>query len=77
MEYSPEQTLAAHSDAQAILVLADSSAEWQAAQADALWQQLPAVQSGTVVRADKMVNEGAQITAMHLLDLLEELYQKV
>jgi len=76
MEYSPEQTLAAHSDAEAILVLADSSAEWQAAQSDALWQQLPAVQSGTVVRGDKMVNEGAQITAMHLLDLIEELYQK-
>ena len=77
MEYGAEQTLAAHGDAQAILALADTSDEWQSAQSDALWQQLPAVQSGTVVRSDKMVNEGAQITAMHLLDLIEQLYQKV
>lgn len=76
-EYGAEQTLAAHGDAEAILALADTSGEWQAAQADALWQQLPAVQSGAVVRSDKMVNEGAQITAMHLLDLIEQLYQKV
>ena len=77
MEFGAEQTLAAHGDAQAILALADTSGEWESAQADALWQQLPAVQSGTVVRSDKMVNEGAQITAMHLLDLIEQLYQKV
>jgi iron complex transport system substrate-binding protein len=76
MEYGAEQTVVAHSDAEAILALADTAAEWDAAQADALWLQLPAVQAGTVVRGDKMVNEGAQITAMHLLDLLEELYQK-
>jgi len=77
MEYGAEQTLAAHGDAEAILALADTSGEWESAQADALWQQLPAVQSDTVVRSDKMVNEGAQITAMHLLDLIEQLYQKV
>jgi iron complex transport system substrate-binding protein len=77
VEYGAEQTLAAHGDAEAILALADTSGEWGSAQSDALWQQLPAVQSGTVVRSDKMVNEGAQITAMHLLDLIEQLYQKV
>jgi iron complex transport system substrate-binding protein len=77
VEFSPEQTLDAFSDADAILALVNSSESWEATQNDALWQQLPAVQAGNVVRSDKMTHEGAQITAMHVLDLIEQLYQTV
>lgn len=72
--YSPEQTLQAYDDAAAVLVVADTVDEWAAAQDDPLFNQLPAVEAGAVVRTDKMTHEGGPLTAMHVLDLLEELY---
>ena len=77
VDFSPEQTFEALADADAILALVNSSESWKATQSDELWQQLPAVQAGSVVRTDKMTHEGAQITAMHVLDLIEQLYQTV
>ena len=77
LEFSPEQTLAAHSDAGAILVAVETAADWAALQADPLWAELPAVKAGNVVRTDKMTHEGGPITAMRILDLLEELYKTV
>lgn len=73
-EFSPERTLEAHGDAEAILVLADTADEWKATETDRLWQQLPAVAAGHVVRSDKMTHEGGPITAAHVLTLLDELY---
>lgn len=71
---SPEQTLEAHSDADALLVAATSSADWEGAAADPLFQELPAVQAGRVVRTDRLTFQGGPITAMHVLDLVEQLY---
>jgi len=77
VEYSPEQTFDRYRDAGAVLVLADTADEWAAAGRDRLWQQLPAVQQGNVVRADRMTHEGGPITAMHVLGLVEQLYSTV
>jgi iron complex transport system substrate-binding protein len=77
IEFSPEQTLAEHGDAGAILVVVETADEWAALQADPLWAEIPAVKAGNVVRTDKMTHEGGPITAMHVLDLLEQLYQTV
>jgi len=77
LEFSPEQTLAAHDDAGAILVAVETAEDWAALQADPLWNELPAVKAGNVVRTDKMTHEGGPITAMHVLDLLEQLYETV
>lgn len=77
LEFSPEQTLEAYGDAGALLVFADTQEEWDAAQADPLYAQLPAVVAGNVVRGDKMMNEGGPITAMHVLDLIDELYSNL
>ncbi len=77
VEYGPEQTLEKYRDAKALLVLADTQEEWEAAQKDPLFAQLPAVQSGAVIRSDKMTHEGGPITAMYVLNLVDELYGRV
>ena len=75
IESSPEQTLEAHKDALGIIASVETPAEWEELQADALFAQIPAAQNGNVVRTDKQTNEGAYITAMRTLDLVEQLYQ--
>lgn len=77
VELSPEQTLEAYSDAGALLVLADTQEEWDAAQVDPLFSQLPAVRAGAVVRGDKMMHEGGPITATRVLDLIDQLYTQL
>jgi iron complex transport system substrate-binding protein len=77
IEFSPEQTLAKHADAGAILVVVETAEEWAALEADPLWNELPAVAAGNVVRTDKMTHEGGPITAMKVLDLIEQLYKTV
>lgn len=77
VSYSPEQTLQAYGDADALLVMSESDEEWMAAQNDPLFIQLPAVQAGAIVRTDRMTHEGGPITALHVLDLLDELYGRV
>lgn len=77
VEFGPEQTLEAYRDAGALLVMADTQEEWDAAQADPLFSQLPAVQAGAVVRTDKMTHEGGPITAMHVLNLIDEMYGRI
>lgn len=72
--FSPEQTLQTYQDAEALLVLADTEDEWAAAQEDPLFAQLPAVRAGAVVRSDKMTHEGGPLTALHVLDLVEQMY---
>ncbi|CAN5530083.1 ABC transporter substrate-binding protein [soil metagenome] len=74
VEFGPEQTLEAWRDAGALLVMADTQEEWDAAQKDPLFTQLPAVQAGAMVRSDKMTHEGGPITATHVLDLIDEMY---
>ena len=39
-----------------------------------LWQQLPAVQQGRVVRSNNATHEGGPLTAAHSLELLGQLY---
>ena len=76
-EFSYEQTLSAYDDADAILVFVTSSAWWDEVNADALWQQLPAVAAGHVVRGDRLTHDGGPITAMKILDAVEELYKTI
>jgi len=73
VEFGPEQLVSAFGDADAIIALVNDPAEWEAVQADALYQQLPAVEAGHVVRSDKQTHEGASLTAMHSIDVIEAL----
>lgn len=75
LDYGPEQLLSAFGDADGIVALVNDPAEWEAIQADPLFAQLPAVADGHVVRSDKQTHEGAALTAMHSLDVIEELLQ--
>ena len=77
VDFSPEQRLDAHKDAEAILALINSADDYAATATDSLWQQLPAVQAGNVIRMDKMSHEGGPTTAMHVLDVIEQLYSKI
>lgn len=72
--FSPELTLRAYQDADAMFIAADRAAEWEAAQADPLVQELPAMKNGRVIRTDKFSFEGGPIVLNHVLDLVEELY---
>jgi len=75
VEYGPEQLLSAFGDADGIVALVNDPAEWESVQSDELFNQLPAVTSGHVVRSDKQTHEGAALTAMHSIDVIEELLQ--
>lgn len=77
VEFSPEQTLRAYQDADAMLLAVNNADEWVAAQKDPLLQELPAVKSGQFVRTDKFTFEGGPITAMTTLDAVEELYSGI
>ncbi|GAB3267583.1 ABC transporter substrate-binding protein [Kineosporia babensis] len=74
VEFSPEQTLKAYQDADAMLVAVNTAPEWEAAQKDSLFQELPAVKKDRIVRTDKFTFEGGPTTAMHTLDVVEQLY---
>ncbi|MEJ5912881.1 ABC transporter substrate-binding protein [Pseudokineococcus sp. 1T1Z-3] len=77
VSFGPEQLLQAFGDADALVVLVNQPGTWDGVQADPLYQQLPAVQQGHVVRSDKQTHEGAALTAMQSLDVLEQLLSTV
>jgi len=77
LEFSFEQTFTAYQDAGAILVFVTSAEWWESMSNDELWTSLPAVQAGQVVRGDRLTHDGGPITAMHILDQIEQLYQTV
>lgn len=72
-EFSLEQLVQGFGDAGAMIALVNDADTWSQLQADALFQQLPAVQQGHVVRSDKQTHEGAALTAQHCLDVVEQL----
>ncbi|WP_307852600.1 ABC transporter substrate-binding protein [Glaciihabitans sp. dw_435] len=72
-KFGPEQLLSAFSDADGLIALVNEPAVWTAVQANPLYKQLPAVENGHVVRSDKQTHEGAALTAMHCLDVIESL----
>ena len=74
-EYSREQTLEGFKDADAIVALVNDPQVWEDFSKDSLFQQLPAVADGHVVRSDKQTHEGAALTAMHTLDIIEKLLE--
>ena len=74
IEHSPERLVEAYDDADGIIALVNGADEWSATQASPLWSRLPAVAAGHVVRSDKSTHEGGPLTAMHSLDVVEELY---
>lgn len=73
IEYSPEQLVSAWGDATAIVALVNDVAFWDELDGDSLWTQLPAVADGHVVRSDKQTHEGAALTALHSIDVVESL----
>ncbi|GLY31615.1 ABC transporter substrate-binding protein [Kineosporia sp. NBRC 101731] len=75
VEFSPEQTLKAYQDADAMLVAINTTDDREASEKDKLFQELPAVKNDRVVRTDKFSFEGGPITAMHVLDVVEQLYR--
>jgi iron complex transport system substrate-binding protein len=75
VEFGPEQLLSAFGDADGIVALVNEPAIWESLQTDDLFTQLPAVAAGHVVRSDKQTHEGAALTAMHSIDVIEELLQ--
>lgn len=73
VEYSLEQTLEGFGDADGIVALVNSPETWAQLQSDGLYNQLPAVENGHVIRSDKQTHEGAALTAMHTLKVIEQL----
>lgn len=73
VEYSTEQLAQAYGDATAIIALVNEPDYWAELQDDSLWVQLPAVAVGHVVRSDKQTHEGAALTALHSVDVIESL----
>ncbi|AHI20434.1 MAG: ABC transporter substrate-binding protein [Corynebacterium casei] len=71
--YSPEQTLEGFEDADGIIALVNDPQVWEDVQNDALFNKLPAVQNGHIVRSDKQTHEGGPLTATHSLKVIEEL----
>ena len=74
-EYSREQTLEGFKDADAIVALVNDPQVWEEFQNDSLFKQLPAVAQGHVIRSDKQTHEGAALTALHTLDVIEKLLE--
>ena len=72
-EYSPEQIFNVLKDADGIIPLVNSSDIWEQLQNNDLYQKLPAVKNGHVVRSDNHTHEGAYMTAMHTIDVVEKL----
>lgn len=72
-EFSPEELLAAGKDATAIIMLVNDTAEWEGLQKNQLYQQLPAVSAGKVVRSDRQTHEGAGLTAIHCVGVIDQL----
>ncbi|MEJ5914374.1 ABC transporter substrate-binding protein [Pseudokineococcus sp. 1T1Z-3] len=77
VEFSFEQTRTAYDDADAILVFVTSAQMWASMGQDALWTSLPAVEQGQVVRGDRLTHDGGPLTALHVLDQVEQLYASV
>lgn len=73
IEYGPENITAA-SDAQALIAAITSEEDLRTMNSNQLWTNLPAVQSGRVVRTDKFTNDGGPLTALWTLDLVDQLY---
>lgn len=74
-EYSREQTLEGFKDADAIVALVNDPQVWEEFQNDSLFKQLPSVAEGHVIRSDKQTHEGAALTALHTLDVIEKLLE--
>lgn len=72
-EYSLEQLVQGFGDADGLVALVNDAETWKQLESDPLYQQLPAVQAGHVVRSDKQTHEGAAITAQHSLTVIEQL----
>lgn len=72
-KYSPEQVLTGFGDADGLIMLVNSPQTWQELQDNQLYQQLPAITEGHFVRSDKQTHEGGPLTALHALDVIEQL----
>lgn len=71
--YGPEQMKKGYGDADGLVVLVSEPEAWASVQDKPLYQQLPAVKKGHVVRSDRRTHEGAALTADHALDVVEQL----
>ncbi len=72
-KYSPEQVLTGFGDADGLIMLVNSPQSWQELQDNQLYQRLPAITEGHFVRSDKQTHEGGPLTALHALDVIEQL----
>ena len=62
-------------DVYALVALVNEKSVWQSLQSNAQFGAIPAVQNETVVRADEQTHEGAYYSAMHTVDIIEELLE--
>lgn len=62
-------------DVDALVALVNEKSTWQSLQSNAQFGKIPAVQNETVVRSDEQAHEGAYYSAMHAVDIIEELLE--
>lgn len=73
--YSREQIVDAFGDADALIAIINDKETWDEANDNDLFNQLPSVEEGHVVRSDRQTHEGAALTAKHCLELIRELLE--
>ena len=74
-KYDIDEIAKALDDVDALVALVNEKSVWQSLQSNAQFGAIPAVQNETVVRADEQTHEGAYYSAMHAVDIIEELLE--
>lgn len=74
-KYDIEEIAKALDDVDGLVALVNEKSTWQSLQSNAQFGKIPAVQNETVVRSDEQTHEGAYYSAMHAVDIIEELLE--
>ncbi|WKS30777.1 ABC transporter substrate-binding protein [Corynebacterium pseudodiphtheriticum] len=74
-KYSVDEIGDELADVDALVALVNEKSVWQSLQSNAQFGKIPAVKNEAVVRSDEQTHEGAYYSAMHALDVIEELLE--